>query len=189
MCSKDSSCSPFLPKKLGYCWPQLFWRFSKKNHLPIKVRIMDCRTKLVLVEKVKKTTIQHNTTQHSITQCNAKSVAKIVPGSSIAPEGWGLKVGGNATSSPHSRGSPNKGRQNQNWLPHPCLLGGPKEGGSATSLLHSRGSPSKGIKSELAASPIRVGIGNSPQKMPYALTLPLYKLYTMPSSDCGKMSG
>ena len=30
------------------------------------------------------------------------------------------------------RGFPNKGGQNQNWLPHPCSLRGPKEGGSAT---------------------------------------------------------
>ena len=28
---------------------------------------------------------------------------------------------------------PNKGEQNQKWLPHPCLLGGPKEGGNAMS--------------------------------------------------------
>ena len=42
----------------------------------------------------------------------------------------------------HSRGSPNKGRQNQ-WLPHSYLRGGPKEGGNATSPLHSRGSPNK----------------------------------------------
>ena len=27
----------------------------------------------------------------------------------------------------HTRGSPNKGGQNQKWLPHPYLLGGPKE--------------------------------------------------------------
>ena len=31
---------------------------------------------------------------------------KIVPVSSIAPEGWGPKEGGNATSPLHSRGSP-----------------------------------------------------------------------------------
>ena len=40
----------------------------------------------------------------------------------------------------------NKGEQNQKWLPHTCLLGGPKEGGNATSPLHSRGSPTKGNK-------------------------------------------
>ena len=37
--------------------------------------------------------------------------SKIVPVSSIAPEGWGPKEGGNATSPLHSRGSPNKGGQ------------------------------------------------------------------------------
>ena len=52
----------------------------------------------------------------------------------------------------HSRGSPNKGGQNQKWLPHPCLLGGPKEGRNAMSPLHSRGSPAKGTKSEVATS-------------------------------------
>ena len=34
--------------------------------------------------------------------------SKIVPVSSIAPEGWGPKEGGNATSPLHSRGSPTK---------------------------------------------------------------------------------
>ena len=48
----------------------------------------------------------------------------------------------------------NKGEQNQQWSPHPYLLGGPKEGGNATSPLHSRGSLTKGIKSEVAASPL-----------------------------------
>ena len=48
-----------------------------------------------------------------------------------------------AASPLHSRGSPNKGGQNHKWLPHPCLLGGPKEGGNATARLHSRGSPNK----------------------------------------------
>ena len=37
---------------------------------------------------------------------------------------------------------------NQNGLPHPCLLGGPKEGGNATSPLHSRGSPNKGEQNQ-----------------------------------------
>ena len=78
-----------------------------------------------------------------------KSITKIVPVSSIAPEGWGPKEGGDATSPLHSRGSPNKRGQNQNWLPHPCLLGGPKEGGNATPPLHSRGSPTKGTKLDL----------------------------------------
>ena len=36
--------------------------------------------------------------------------------------------------------------QSQNWLPHPCLLGGPQVGGIATSPLHSQRSPTKGTK-------------------------------------------
>ena len=48
-----------------------------------------------------------------------------------------------ATPPLHSPGSPNKGGQNQKWLPHPNLLGGPHEGQNATSPLHSRGSPYK----------------------------------------------
>ena len=36
--------------------------------------------------------------------------------------------------------------QRQKWLPHHCLLKGPKEGGSATPSLHSRGSPTKAGK-------------------------------------------
>ena len=38
----------------------------------------------------------------------------------------GPKEGKNATSALHSRGSPNKWGQNQNWLPKPCLLGAHK---------------------------------------------------------------
>ena len=62
---------------------------------------------------------------------------------------------------------PQKGKQNQKWVPHPCLLGGRKEGENATSPLHSRGSPTpragskirsapqqRGTKSEVAASPL-----------------------------------
>ena len=55
----------------------------------------------------------------------------------------GPQVGGNATSPLHSRGSPTKGGQNQNWR-------GPQVGGNATSPLHSRGSPAKGTKSKWA---------------------------------------
>ena len=43
---------------------------------------------------------------------------------------------------------PNKGKQNQKWLHHPCLLQGPKKGGNATSPLHSRGSPNKGEQNQ-----------------------------------------
>ena len=41
-------------------------------------------------------------------------------------------------------GIPKQRGQNQNWLPHACMLGGPQEGGNATSPLRSRGSPNKG---------------------------------------------
>ena len=47
-------------------------------------------------------------------------------------------------------GIPNIGEQNQKWLPHPYLLGGPKEGGSATSPLRSRGSPIQGDEKKVA---------------------------------------
>ena len=47
------------------------------------------------------------------------SDSKIVPVSSIAPEGWGPKEGGNATSPLHSRGSPKEGEQNQKSKPRP----------------------------------------------------------------------
>ena len=47
---------------------------------------------------------------------------------------------------PCTLGMPNPGKQNQKWLPHPYLLGGPKEGASATQPLRSRGSPKKGSK-------------------------------------------
>ena len=58
----------------------------------------------------------------------------------------GLKRGGKCYVTPAFSGIPNKGEQNQKWLLHPCLLGGPKEGGNATSPLHSRGHPTKGSK-------------------------------------------
>ena len=48
---------------------------------------------------------------------NIRADSKIVPVSSIAPEGWGPKEGGNATSPLQSRGSPNKGGQNQKSKP------------------------------------------------------------------------
>ena len=52
-----------------------------------------------------------NKTQRNATQ--SKSVTMIVPVSSIAPEGWGPKEGGNATSPLHSRGSPTKGTKSE----------------------------------------------------------------------------
>ena len=43
----------------------------------------------------------------------------------------------------HSRGcpTPSTGSKIRTWLPHPCLLGGPKEGGIATSPRQTPGSP------------------------------------------------
>ena len=41
---------------------------------------------------------------------------------------------------------PNKGEQNQKWLPHPCLFKGPKGGSNATSRVLSPGSPTKGYQ-------------------------------------------
>ena len=61
----------------------------------------------------------------------------------------GPKEGGDATSPLHSRGSPNKWGQNQNWLPKPCLLGDPPMGGNATSTLLSQGYPTQGTNKAL----------------------------------------
>ena len=53
-----------------------------------------------------------NNKQHK--QHKQQSVdSKIVPVSSIAPDGWGPKEGGNATSPLHSRGSPTKGTKSK----------------------------------------------------------------------------
>ena len=67
------------------------------------------------------------------------------PPSPSAPA-QGPKSGQNCYVTPAFSGVPNKGEQNQNSLPQPCLLRGPKVGGSATSPRHSRGSPTKGNK-------------------------------------------
>ena len=56
----------------------------------------------------------------------------------------GPKRGRKCYITPAFLGIPNIGEQNQKWLPHPYLLGGPKEGGSATATLRSRGSPTEG---------------------------------------------
>ena len=58
-------------------------------------------------------------------------------------------------------GIANIGEQNENCLPHPCLLAGPKEGGNAMSPLHSQGSPTprQGVKSEVV-----LDIGEQNQK-------------------------
>ena len=58
----------------------------------------------------------------------------------------GPKSGRKCHVTPAFSGVPNKGEQNQNWLPQSCLLGGPKVGGSAMLPLHSRGAPTKSSK-------------------------------------------
>ena len=52
---------------------------------------------------------------------------------------------------------PNIGEQNRKWMPHPCLLGGPKEGGNATSPLHSRGSPTPSEGRKIISGPQQRG--------------------------------
>ena len=49
-------------------------------------------------------------------------------------------------------GGPRTKEQNQKWLPHPCLLKGPKEGKNAMEPLHSPGSLTKGTTSKVATS-------------------------------------
>ena len=64
----------------------------------------------------------------------------------------GPKSGRKCYFTPAFSGVPNKGKQNQNWLPQPCLLGGRQVGGSAASSLNSQGCPTKENIFELAAS-------------------------------------
>ena len=57
-------------------------------------------------------------------------------------------------------GIPKIGEQNQKWPPHPYLLGGPKEGRSATRPLHSRGSLTEGDGNK--SGPQKGGSATSP---------------------------
>ena len=79
----------------------------------------------------------------------------------------GPKSGRKCKVTPAFSGIPNIVERNLKWLPHPCLLGGPKESRSATSPLHYQGSPTasagskirngpqqRGTKCEVAASPL-----------------------------------
>ena len=59
---------------------------------------------------------------------------------------WGRKRGRKCYVTPAFSGINNKGEQNEKWLTHPCLLGGPKEGKNAMSPLHYRASQTKGNK-------------------------------------------
>ena len=79
-------------------------------------------------------------------KCRARAQRANVPPEhpSVRDMSAPLSTSGDVVSPLHSRASPNKGGQNHKWLPHPCLLGGPKEGGNAMPPLHSRGSLNKG---------------------------------------------
>ena len=82
-------------------------------------------------------------------QSSTKSQVAAGPKSS-----WGPKRGRDCYITPTFSKFPNTGKQTLKWLPHPCLLGGPKEDGNAMSPLHSRGSQQRGTKSEMATSPL-----------------------------------
>ena len=51
-------------------------------------------------------------------------------------------------------GVPNKGGQNQKWLPYPCLLEGPKKERNWYATPTSLGIPNTGDKSDVATSPL-----------------------------------
>ena len=74
----------------------------------------------------------------------------------------GPKRGRKCYIAPAFSGVLNKGEGNQKWLPHPCLLGGPKEGGNAMSPLHSRGSPTKGNK--IKSGPLTLAFSGAPKR-------------------------
>ena len=52
---------------------------------------------------------------------------------------------------------PKRWEQNQMWLPHPRLFGGPKKGGNAKSPLQSRGSPKPSAESKIRGGPYQRG--------------------------------
>ena len=87
--------------------------------------------------------LRHHCILGGLQQRETKSeLAASATPSRVPKSGWKCYV------TPAFSGVPNKREQNQNWLPQPCLLGGPKVGGSATSPLHSQGSPTKGHKNQ-----------------------------------------
>ena len=83
-------------------------------------------------------------------------------------------------------GIPNKGEQNQKWLPHQCLLGGLKHGGNARSPLRSWGSPIKGkyIKSGCLPLPSR-----EPKKGRKCYITPAFSGFPTPSAGSKIKSG
>ena len=60
----------------------------------------------------------------------------------------GPKRGPKCYVTPTFSGVTNKGKQNQQWVPQPCLLRGPKEGGNATSCPSFSGVPQKGEQNQ-----------------------------------------
>ena len=67
-------------------------------------------------------------------QRGTKSEVAVSPSPSRGPQ-----KGRKCYVTPAFSGIPRRGEQNQNWLPHPFLLRGPKEGRNAMPRLHSRG--------------------------------------------------
>ena len=91
---------------------------------------------------------------------NLESVASPLP--SRGPKrGWKCYVTIAFSGIPNAK----HGERNQKWLPHLCLLKGPKEWKNATSPLQSQ---QKGTTSDLATSPLRLGgpKGNSMSPLP-----------------------
>ena len=76
--------------------------------------------------------------------------------SRASSHGWDLQHATNETCiAPRlAESSAQNMGQNQKWLPHLCLLGGPQVGENAPYLLYSRGSTAKGTKSKVATSPL-----------------------------------
>ena len=105
--------------------------------------------------------------------------SKIVPVSSIAPEGWGPKEGGNATSPLHSRGSPTKETKSEvktyarvhHDAPSISKCGSLVQPGAQIAALCK--------VRPLSAPPKRPLEGHGSKKMPGALTFP-------PRSDNGE---
>ena len=90
-----------------------------------------------------------------------------IKSSNLTPAFSGAHIRADVLRNPRVLGCPETRGQNEKWLPHPYLLGGPNEGGNAESPLHSQGSPTPsaggkirsgppqwGKQTEMAASPL-----------------------------------
>ena len=107
-------------------------------------------------------------------QCQERGAKSEVVASPLPS--WGPKRGRKCYVTPAFSGVPNAkhAEQNQKWLPHPCLLGGPKEGGNATSPLHSRGSPTPSAGSKIRSgclTPAFLGAQNTAEMLRYPCIL------------------